>query len=276
MNWQIVSVWLLLTLLHSHVNSQQRIYGGHKIDITEAPYMVGVTVIRTPDPQPGQKVEVYNCGGTILRKNLILTAAHCNTNGSYDNIYPAGNYYITVGANTNELSDGVLHYVKKVNVHPEYKGGHEHHFFHDVAVLELTEEIELNDKAQLTELAESGDKAPVGTPVVVKGWGVNPDHNNDNHLYAVELDVISAKECIEKVAGGKVEDVEKHQICAFAPGKSHCEGDSGGPLIDTKINRQVGIVSYGAVDCTLGKPDIYTRVTDVLDFINGIIEEASG
>lgn len=49
-----------------------------------------------------------------------------------------------------------------------------------------------------------------------------------------------------------------------------CNGDSGGPLL---INgTQVGIVSFGASDCSAGMPSVYTRLTEFYDWVNQTIE----
>lgn len=66
---------VLTTFWHGYTNSDERIYGGTKIDITEAPYMVHVAVVQ--EKYDNGTAKIYSCGGTILRKNLILTAAHC-------------------------------------------------------------------------------------------------------------------------------------------------------------------------------------------------------
>lgn len=66
---------LLCTLLNGYVNAEERIYGGYKIDITQAPYMVTVAVAL--ETYADGSTKVYNCGGTILRTNLILSAGHC-------------------------------------------------------------------------------------------------------------------------------------------------------------------------------------------------------
>lgn len=39
--------------------------------------------------------------------------------------------------------------------------------------------------------------------------------------------------------------------------------------------RQIGVVSFGADDCTSDKPSAYARITDNLDFINEVINDAA-
>jgi secreted trypsin-like serine protease len=58
-----------------HTFASQRIYGGYQIDISEAPYIVHVTYVN--QIFPNGSATTLNCGGSILRKNLILTAGHC-------------------------------------------------------------------------------------------------------------------------------------------------------------------------------------------------------
>lgn len=52
-----------------------RIYGGYPINITDAPYMVHVVYANTIFANGSALTNT--CGGSILRKNLILTAGHC-------------------------------------------------------------------------------------------------------------------------------------------------------------------------------------------------------
>lgn len=213
---------------------------------------------------PDGRAEVYACGGTILRKNLILTAAHCqlrrvdciianslkrfpftfqgNTNETDSKPYSPESYFVNVGTNNNDLTGGTLHYVKTVFVHPKYKGGGDNHFFHDVGLLELTNDIELNDRSQLVKLAHCSDRPFSGDDLTISGYGKNPDHPNDKRLYQVHLKVITAQKCVDELAGGTVEEVDKHQICAAAKGKNQCKGDSGGKLIMRTIRWQRRII----------------------------------
>lgn len=73
MSWTIIFTVLLVFAVDS-VFGSGRIYGGYLIDIAQAPYMVHINVIleRFPDGT----AQTYACGGTILMKNLVLTAGH--------------------------------------------------------------------------------------------------------------------------------------------------------------------------------------------------------
>lgn len=75
MDGKLFLVTLFVTILYGLVDSDKRIYGGYKIDITEAPYIVAITII--VELFPNGSASVFECGGSILRRNLILTAAHC-------------------------------------------------------------------------------------------------------------------------------------------------------------------------------------------------------
>lgn len=66
---------VVLALLNDYVNSDGRIYGGYRVDITQAPYMVSIAIAL--ETLPSGATKVYSCGGSIIRQNLILTAGHC-------------------------------------------------------------------------------------------------------------------------------------------------------------------------------------------------------
>lgn len=47
----------------------------------------------------------------------------------------------------------------------------------------------------------------------------------------------------------------------------HLQGDSGGPLTIGDGQEVVGIVSYGTAICAMGRPDVYTRVSEFESWI---------
>lgn len=107
-----------------------------------------------------------------------------------------------------------------------------------------------------------------------QGWGKNPDNPGSNDLYRVDLKVVSSKECANKW-GGTEQEYEQHEVCALGDQRDTCSGDSGGPLLLTKTNRQIGIVSYGATCDNNPRrlPGVYTKIQDNLDFIQSVIHQ---
>ncbi|RZC40994.1 Trypsin domain containing protein, partial [Asbolus verrucosus] len=86
-------------------------------------------------------------------------------------------------------------------------------------------------------------------------------------MYA-KLTALSFDDCTRLSEGGMfIVDRGPGQVCALAgEGVSPCHGDSGGPLIFN--GTLVGIVSYGVQPCANGYPDVYTRVSYYIDWIN--------
>lgn len=200
---------------------------------------------------------------------------------------------INVGSSRNDLSGGTRHSVKTVFIHPKYRGGGKHNFFHDVGLLELKKNIDLGDRAQLVSIAEPDDRPKDGGDVTITGYGRNPDNPVNKLLYQVQMNVITAERCVNEIAGGDVDKVDQHQICVEGDNKNQCPGDSGGrqmnsnlclfclpknvpgPLHDLCTGRQVGIASYGGLNCTNPRPSVLARVTDNLDYINRIIKKTT-
>ena len=124
----------------------------------------------------------------------------------------------------------------------------------DVAIIFLSEEVQLSDQIKTIELA---DKDPAkGAEAFATGWGKLDQDDPDNKplpekLQGVVLSVISRLRC--KLAYPF--RVYNTNICAYTPEKDTCQGDSGGPLVvDGKLS---GIVSWGRGCAQAGAPGVY-------------------
>lgn len=160
--------------------------------------------------------------------------------------------------------------VKSVYANPKFDGKQEN-YHHDIGLLELTEDIEFNSKAQAVNLPDQDYAPAAGSDVILSGSGTNPDNKKDSkeRLYQVELQIISAQDCYKyHHRGHSVKELEEHEICAKGSGKKGGKGgDSGGPLIDKSSDKIVGVVSYGKPHA----PTVFCKITDNLDYINSII-----
>lgn len=113
-------------------------------------------------------------------------------------------------------------------VHPKFRNGDANYRFHDIGLLELKDDITLDDKSQLVQLARRGDRPKIGADCTITGYGKNPDIPSNKLLYQVHMNVISARQCVKELASGTMTQVSRHNICVKAAGKNQCQGDSGG------------------------------------------------
>ncbi|WP_066727016.1 S1 family peptidase [Sphingomonas pituitosa] len=196
------------------------------------------------------------CGGSIVSKDLVITAAHCVDEGT-----PEQAVDVVVGA-TKLATEGKRVAVQSIWIDPDYNKGQ--YRAHDVAVLKLTEDVSaLTDPI---DIANEADDAALteGRSVRVTGWGApGQGAGAVRDLRTVDLMLISTKHCNDPVAYAGA--VGSSMICAGWPkgGRNSCQGDSGGPMSSMLggSRRLVGIVSWGR-ECELtDKFGVYARVT---------------
>lgn len=203
---KLLTLFLLVHQFLDDAHGDGRIYGGYSIDITDAPYMVHVQYIK--EYLPNNRAVFSNCGGTILRKNLILTAGHCKTkylfiikNKNEPRFFQSGTKNLTSGAirksdryiirvgSSLKSSGGKIHKVSRVFVHPKFVGG-SNNYHHDVGLLQLSKDIYYDDSASYTTLVHSNDVINPGTDGVVSGWGELTKHKTVIYCYFVANDVL--------------------------------------------------------------------------------------
>ncbi|XP_071629343.1 chymotrypsin-1-like [Temnothorax longispinosus] len=196
----------------------------------------------------------HSCGGSIINKYTILTAAHCIT--SYRN--PGALRSLTVHAGTNLLSEsGSVYRVKQAISHSNFDSIG---LSNDIGVLILTTPIEYTQYIQPIPLATS-DVAPEGTTCTLSGWGrTSLNGRVPNNLQEIELSVHSQAKCRQRHR-----NVLSSHICTLTrAGEGACHGDSGGPLVARGV--QIGVVSFG-LPCARGSPDVFTRVSSFTTWI---------
>jgi len=243
-----------------------RIIGGEAIPITDAPWQVAIVKHSTASAYYGQF-----CGGVIVDARRIITAAHClDANG--DGLADPGITRDVVAGMTDLTSSAGLP-AQRVQIEawaamPGFDLASNAPGPHDAAVATLEAPgLDLSGpEVQPAALVGAGELTPSGTSVSVSGWGATTtDPNNPNPypdvLQAVVIKTVSDPDCASYFPGGPFDPAT--MLCAIAPGKDSCSGDSGGPLnlLDGTL---IGLVSWGPQECAAadGSPGVYTELAE--------------
>lgn len=225
-----------------------RIYGGSEADASQSPYVVNLR-------KEVADATAY-CGGSLVASQFIVTAAHC--------VKTDVAVFASIGSRySSGDSEGERIQVAESYVHPKYDSESKTHEY-DVAMLKLAEP---SGVTPIKLCSSDGSDNPVNTTATVLGWGLNESGLLQDTLQEVSLRIISNKQCdTDYEYDGRI---TSDMLCAgVGEGKDTCNGDSGGPLVANDV--LVGIVSWGG-KCGVA-PGVYTRVSSVLEFIQGKID----
>lgn len=234
-----------------------RVIGGNDLSHDEAPYQVLLRL----GPH-GSSI----CGGSIISRNFVLTAAHC----LYDRF---GRRYapeeIVVHYGAADLSHAKRAGVRRVTVHP----GHDPRRTvgpNDIAVLRIDGRLDVSRTAVLQIASRRLDRgllAP-GTCARVSGFGDTGSGRPSRRLQGAHVPIRRLEEC-----RAFRDEFGAGMLCAGfrAGGHDSCHGDSGGPLVIREGPTgwlQVGVVSWGLGTCGVaGGFGVYTRIGEFADWI---------
>ena len=241
----LVSTALVLGLSSASANSNKvhtDIVGGTVAAIGEFPFIVSLQ----------SKGFGHFCGGSLIKKNWVLTAAHCV--GERIDSVVIGMHSLKDSRNSESIA------VKRVIAHPNYN---ESTTDYDFALLELATESAFEP----IDLNTSEIDIPAGGAsfmATVAGWGVTKEdsYSLPNLLQKVDVPLLSHAACNAAYDGA----ITDRMLCAGydAGGKDSCQGDSGGPMVATSIDHHrylIGIVSWGEGCARAGHPGIYSKVS---------------
>ncbi len=220
----------------------------------------------TPYSRPYQVALLMNgrqgCGGTLISKDWVLTAAHCLDSASTSNLT------VKVGAHSMSAGDGTTLRVSQIISHEYWRGASSITSGYDIAVLRLATPASSSiTPAVLPTQAIADQIAGVGQYVTVSGWGLTygGSRTPSDRLREVALPVLSNSSCSNQLG----QNVGSGVICGGGPnGTSACNGDSGGPYAVQSGGQyySIGTVSWGR-NCV--GATAFTRTTAYLDWIEG-------
>ncbi|KOC66990.1 Serine protease snake [Habropoda laboriosa] len=249
------------------------IYGGTEAQSGEFPYMVTLGYKNndtSDDPSPIK----YNCGGSLISSQHVLTAAHCA-----NNIHERVPVEVRLG---NEDMRNVTN-VQRIQIsdimyHPGFKRSTN---YNDVAILKLKTQVQLSKTVKPICLQTKSlgiISITPRTPLVAIGWGATSfeDENSkpDKLLKTSGLSLVDKEECDKHYKGHRKlpRGIDDSMICTRDTNSSRrsdaCGGDSGGPLLmlTESGDSVIGITAFGQF-CGSSAPGVYTSVYHYLDWI---------
>ncbi|XP_052784595.1 uncharacterized protein LOC128220288 [Mya arenaria] len=242
----------------------ERIIGGFTASKGFYPWQVGVRRIIEPD------YHSHWCGGTILNKHWILSAAHCFQDLSKSAIL------VRTGDHDNKvLDDHEQEFeLEEMISHPRYD---DNTFDYDLALLKVKRKdgagIKFNEEVQPACLPQEDTPYVVGEKCHISGWGKD-EYAYPNMLKSARVPIIDDATCIRLY-----KTISPNMVCAgyLAGGIDSCSGDSGGPLVCEVdgVYTVMGATSFGAGCAEANAPGVYARVTAFLPWIMDTIQQFS-
>ena len=199
-----------------------------------APWSAAIGAFRNSSDGYEEKF-VVTCSGTILSRNLVITAAHCLDDGVV--IVPE---FVRVGVTRIDQARAQDRRINEVIIHPNRKNN----WYYDMALLVLEKELTFNRRVSSLCLPERAYTHPgEGVTILVQGWGEDINGRSGSQVSEASVSVRSSDECDHRYDSAGPSNIE--EVRAFLPKLTNsvlicadaaldeqqgvCNGDSGGP-----------------------------------------------
>lgn len=212
----------------------------------------------------------WNCGGSLIWENYVLTAAHCAADDENNppDVVRLGDIDLY-----NDTDDQYAQQLKIVEIirHPEHRFSSR---YHDLALLRLEKNVILHDTVAPGCLWND-EEIPFPS-MEATGWGATGfGQDSTPILLKVSLSVVKKAECDQQYRVGDrglKQGLQNYHLCAGDIKMDTCPGDSGGPLQIKLLHNAkmtpfvVAVTSFGSV-CGKSVPGVYMKVSSYIPWI---------
>jgi len=252
-------------------NATYRIVGGQEAEKNKWPWMI----VQIPQDSVSSN-DAQTCGGSLIHKDWILTAAHCFISDETGEVDTSIKPDIVIGRHDLSTEEGQRISISEIIVHPSYNPLIDNN--NDVALLKLSSSVSDVTPIMLPGQTFNASQFSNVTATAI-GWGNMAEQSFDNvgdSLFPTKLQQLSnipvvSNEACKALMGSSITD---QMLCAgfVEGGKDTCQGDSGGPLfVSSNLGSgslQIGVSSWGFGCAQPESYGVYARVGQFSSWIS--------
>lgn len=172
--------------------SHGRIVGGYTANIEDVPYQVSMNHYGS-----------HRCGGSIIHKQYVITAAHCTVGVVLNALaIRAGSSMRTMG--------GINVSVSKIFQHTRYNSNT---LDYDISIMYLSWNLVFTNSIHAVNLPKQGEVLAVGTNALISGWGdLSETAGSTRQLQFVQVPIIDSYTCQDAYKGYNT--ITANMMCA--------------------------------------------------------------